>query len=277
MRVRPRLIMAAIFFGVGSMAAAQNWESAADIDLLEARLTDRETLFDATVREPPTGRQLELGRLVAMGGAEQGGAAMACFTCHGADGAGDGSGAFPRLAGLPAWYLYKQLQDYASGTRPNDIMSGIAQRLSEAEKEAVASYYAVVEAPYPDREPVPGDVLQWGGQLAAVGSVDKGIPACFNCHGPYGAGLPPSVPALAGQWAQYIAWQLHLWKAGTRDNDVMNVMAAIADKMDEADMRAVGAYFQNVRPLDAEASPVPPVGVTDAAPVAPPDERPEAR
>jgi cytochrome c553 len=194
---------------------------------------------------------LEQGRLVAMGGAEEGGATMACITCHGAEGRGDGSGAFPRLTGQPAWYLYKQLVDYASGARPNRVMSGIAERLTEAEMEAVAAWYSAAEAPFrPVRGSVNGLTLQWGAQLAAVGSAEKGVPACVNCHGASGSGLSPSVPYLAGQYAPYMQLQLELWKAGIRDNDAMNVMASIASKLTEEDMRAVAEYYARVRPAD---------------------------
>ncbi|MEO1153236.1 MAG: c-type cytochrome [Pseudomonadota bacterium] len=174
---------------------------------------------------------------------------MACITCHGAEGQGDGSGAFPRLAGMSGWYMYKQLVDYASGDRPNRVMTGVAQRLTEHEMEAVSAYYAAIDAPY---RPVPGHVdaelLQWGGQLGAVGSAEKGIPACVNCHGPSGMGNPPAVPYLAGQYANYMTHQLQLWREGVRDNDAMNVMSSIASKMTDEDMRAVSEYYARVRP-----------------------------
>ena len=50
------------------------------------------------------------GELIAMSGGE-GGARYACVTCHGARGEGNGFDA-PRLAGLPAGYLQKQMEDY---------------------------------------------------------------------------------------------------------------------------------------------------------------------
>ena len=43
------------------------------------------------------------GRIIAMSGGE-GGAANACFSCHGLDGGGDGV-SVPRLAGLHPGYL----------------------------------------------------------------------------------------------------------------------------------------------------------------------------
>ncbi|MFD0857890.1 c-type cytochrome [Roseovarius aquimarinus] len=221
---------------------------------LEARLDDDRVLFAATVDEAPDDDLLELGRLVAMGGAENGGSGMACITCHGGQGAGDGSGAFPRLTGQAAWYTYKQLNDYASGARPNEVMTGIAQRLTEHEREAVAAYYAVVRAPIPKPLGAADQAeLQWGGQLAAVGSAEKGIPACVNCHGPQGTGNPPSVPYLAGQYANYMVYQLELWREGVRDNDALNVMSSIARKMSREDMEAVSEFYNRVHnPLTTE-------------------------
>jgi len=242
------LTLGAIFLG-GVALNAQDYETDPGIEALEARLDDERTLFNVAVEREVDDDLLELGRLVAMGGAEAGGSGMACIACHGVEGEGDGSGAFPRLSGQAGWYLYKQLIDYASGARPNDIMSGIAQRLTEHEMEAVSAYYAAIDAPY---APVLGDIdpgtLQWGGQLGAVGSAERGIPACVNCHGPSGTGMPPSVPYLAGQYANYMTHQLELWAEGVRDNDAMNVMSAIADKMTEEDMRAVSEYYARVRP-----------------------------
>jgi cytochrome c553 len=94
--------------------------------------------------------------------------------------------------------------------------------------------------------------LQWGGQLGAVGSAERGIPACVNCHGPSGSGNAPSVPYLAGQYANYMAHQLQLWKDGVRDNDTNNMMSSIANKMTDEDMRAVSEYYARVRPENAE-------------------------
>ncbi|SDW67261.1 c-type cytochrome [Roseicitreum antarcticum] len=247
--------VAALGLGLGIAVAstalmAQDRATSPGIDRLQDRLSDQRVLFGVQVNREVTENMLEEGRLIAMGGSDAGGAGMACISCHGAEGQGDGSGAFPRLAGQSGWYLYKQLIDYASGARPNAVMSGIAQRLDEQEMEAVSAYYATIEAPYhtPLGE-VSGDILQWGGQLAAVGSAERGIPACTNCHGPSGAGLPPAVPYLAGQYSSYMAYQLQLWSDGTRDNDAMNVMSSIAQKMTEEDMQAVSDYFARVRPM----------------------------
>lgn len=256
----PTQKIAALALGMASLALpllAQDREADPGIQTLQNRIADRDILFGVQIENEVTDDLLEKGRLVAMGGSEAGGAGMACISCHGAEGQGDGSGAFPRIAGQSGWYLYKQLLDYASGARPNAVMTGVAARLTEQEMEAVSAYYAAIDAPYhPPLGDVDAQTLQWGGQLAAVGSAERGVPACVNCHGPAGAGLPPAVPYLAGQYADYMTHQLQLWAEGERDNDPMNVMSAIARKMTEEDMQAVSAYFARVRPLDDEATEV---------------------
>lgn len=256
-RITPPAFVAATLAAIGAYAVsleAQDRTEQPGIRELEANLSDEGARFIARVESDIDDDLLELGRLVAMGGAEVGGSGMACIACHGAQGRGDGSGAFPRLAGQVGWYMYKQLIDYASGDRPNDVMGPIASRLTEREMEAVAAYYSAIDAPF---RPVVGDVdyslLQWGGQLGAVGSAERGIPACVNCHGPSGTGNPPSVPYLAGQYASYMTHQLDLWKRGIRENDALGVMSSIASKMTEEDMRAVSEYYARVRPPERSA------------------------
>src|SRR3546814_11853113 len=63
-------------------------------------------------------------------------------------------------------YMYKQLLDYASGARPNAIMSPIAKALTQAQMEDVSAYYASIEeAPYFPPPEVDGLTLQHGGRL----------------------------------------------------------------------------------------------------------------
>ncbi|NKC29472.1 c-type cytochrome [Falsiroseomonas selenitidurans] len=198
--------------------------------------------------------------------------ARACVTCHGLDGHGGGSGAFPNLAGQPAWYLYKTLQDYSAGRRPNAAMTPIARALTDRQMQDVAAWYAsrpLVSAAAPVEAGV--TMRQIGGSLAAVGVPARGVSACTNCHGAVGEGQAPSIPALAGQYAPYLALQLRLWKQGARGGDPLDVMARIAAGMTEREIDAVAAYYSGLRPgggLAAEAGTpaVPAAAVTGAPP-----------
>lgn len=68
----------------------------------------------------------------------------ACLACHGPSGRGNPAAAYPALAGQHAPYAAKQLRDYATGARTSDgktrVMRDIAERLSQDDIEALASY-----------------------------------------------------------------------------------------------------------------------------------------
>lgn len=70
-------------------------------------------------------------------------AISACIACHGPSGKGNPPAGYPSLAGQHATYTIKQLKDYRSGNRKSDdsaIMRSIAERLTDDEINAVASY-----------------------------------------------------------------------------------------------------------------------------------------
>lgn len=67
--------------------------------------------------------------------------AVACQSCHGADG-NSTDPQFPRLAGQYEDYLVQALTDYRSGQRRNPIMSGFAAGLSDADIANLAAYFA---------------------------------------------------------------------------------------------------------------------------------------
>lgn len=72
-----------------------------------------------------------------------------CQSCHGAYGAGQAAAGFPRLAGLDAAYLARQLAGYAAGTRAHAVMQPIARALSADEQQAIATYYSRLPVPAP--------------------------------------------------------------------------------------------------------------------------------
>jgi cytochrome c553 len=192
------------------------------------------------------------GQLIAMAGPPQK-AEAACVRCHGFDGAGDPSGAFPRIGGQDASYLHEQLKRYAKGVRPSGVMAPVARALSDEEMRLVAEHYASMQASASSARPASGDParLQTGAALAAAGAPERGIEACANCHGRAGSGTA-AAPALAGQYAGYLSQQLTLWKTGRR-RDSDDVMGRIAKRMSEAEIAAVADYFATLPAGDALA------------------------
>jgi cytochrome c553 len=177
--------------------------------------------------------------------------APACAQRHAFNGVSDGSGAFPRLAGQPAYYLAGQLRDFASGVRASAIMSPIANALSPDDVADVAVYFAGIKAPFwPLKVPDP-TLVKRGEELAKAGGLER--LHCDNCHGPSGSGEPPVIPYLGAQYAHYIGFTLHMWQQGFRKNSP-DAMEAIAKRLDDRDILAVAAYYQQVNsPLGAAA------------------------
>ena len=171
-----------------------------------------------------------------------------CARCHGYDGNG-GGGAFPRLSGQSAAYLYESLKAYADGARPSGIMQPPAAALNEADMRALAQYYATRPAP-----PAPAGadprLRELGAAIAASGDPKRGVAACSGCHGP-GTPRDPRYPSLAGQHAGYIADQLRLWRDGARgDTSLSKIMAAAVRGLTDEQILAAAAYYSAIPPSE---------------------------
>jgi cytochrome c553 len=173
--------------------------------------------------------------------------ATVCQGCHGARGEGNAPAHIPRLAGQSAEYLSKQLKDYASGQRANPIMQNFAKPLTDAEVEALATYFAAASAP---RVVTPSTAsrsqLALGGRLARQGSEVKRVQACDSCHGPDGVGVLHAAPYLAGQSSEYLASALTSFQQGTRKNDPGQLMTSVAKQLEASDIAAAAAYFSSL-------------------------------
>jgi cytochrome c553 len=204
-------------------------------------------LSSAASSQTPAGTRVpdpKRGAVIAAQGTAAG--APGCAQCHAFNGAADGTGAFPRIAGQSSHYLAAQLRDFASNVRANAVMSPIAKALTADDVADVAAYYAGLDPPFlPLSMPDPA-LVKAGEQLAKVGSEARGIQACDNCHGPGGAGEPPAIPYLAGQYAPYIAFQVRMWQRGYRKNS-LDMMADVAKLLNDQEIAALAAYYQQVR------------------------------
>lgn len=177
-------------------------------------------------------------------------AAMACLGCHGPDARGIAAAGFPRLAGLSASYLSKQLDDFRKGSRKHPVMEPLAKALSDAEIRAVSAMLAemaVDPAPVLRRRQMSLDPIE---KMALYGDWGRQIPGCVQCHGPGGGGTGEHFPPLAGQPAAYLAAQLDGWRNGNRSNDPGQMMVAVAKAMTDAEVKALSDYFANLGSLE---------------------------
>jgi cytochrome c553 len=170
-------------------------------------------------------------------------AAMACLGCHGPDGKGVAAAGFPRLAGLPAGYLAKQLEDFRNGSRKQPVMEPLAKAMEPAEIQAVSAYLSQMPAdaaPDTRRQQIATDPVT---RLALYGDWSRQIPGCVQCHGPGGSGIGEHFPPLAGQPAGYLVAQLNAWRDGNRSNDPNQLMVNVAKAMTDAEIKQVADYF----------------------------------
>jgi cytochrome c553 len=204
------------------------------LTLLGTACTDR--------MSPSDDRRGSRGELIAMSGGE-GGARYACVTCHGARGEGNGFDA-PRLAGLPAGYLQKQMEDYAAGLRAHELMRDVARFLDSDGRMQVARYYAALlpqALPPATRDTVAGTTPA----LYAN--------ACQQCHGVDGVGSVNG-PPLNAQPAFYLAQQLQDWQVSKRRNDGNHVMLKVAQQLGAEEVRQLSLYLAQIPPRPASAA-----------------------
>jgi cytochrome c553 len=187
-----------------------------------------------------TSNDADTGKLIAAQGK---GAALACATCHGANGTPATGTPFPRLAGVPVEYITKQLFDYRDGSRPNPVMAPIAKALSDEEIASLARYYASQELPARNTSPPAG--AKRGHQLSRYGDNTLAIPACVDCHGSNDTGGGPILPPLA-QPAAYTSAQLQAFRAGERHNDTDRVMRELSRRLSDADIQALADYYAGI-------------------------------
>ncbi|QTP61096.1 c-type cytochrome [Billgrantia antri] len=182
-----------------------------------------------------------------------------CSRCHGADGRGRGLGAFPKLAGQSEAYLWTSLLAYAEGERNSGIMQPIAAGLSKADMRSLAAHYAGREdaASQPARQRAnagePGEAIAGpasiarGRDIARQGVPEQGVPSCVDCHGPRSEPSNPHYPRLAGQYADYLALQLSLFKSDKRGGSpYVRIMHSAAKGLDETQIRDVASYYSSL-------------------------------
>ena len=177
-----------------------------------------------------------------------------CMSCHGPDGAGMAPTAYPRIAGMNAGYIIRQLKNFRIGMRSNPVMMPMAKNLSDKDIEAVSAYYAEMPIPSPAAQPpsddakkIANDLIQWGDWNGRT------LPACTQCHATDGNGIGSFFPGITAQHSGYIKAQLLAWKAGTRSNDPLGLMKSVADQLTEKEIDAVAAYYA----AQAGAKPIP--------------------
>ena len=229
--------------------------STATVTPLDAPAAVQATAIEDTVLADLAGTQ--------PGDAEAGAAkAAVCAACHGVDG-NPSDPQYPRIAGQNERYVARQLALFKAGQRTTPmaaIMQPYAMPLGAQDMRDIGAYFAgqtggagiaddslVAEGEYEGLK-----FFEVGQQLYRGGNVEREIPACMACHGPAGRGNPgPPYPAVAGQFADYTARQLELFRDGMAmgSGDHANtVMADVAAGLTDQEIQALASYIEGLHP-----------------------------
>ena len=185
---------------------------------------------------------------------------MACMGCHGPTGNSFVPG-FPSLAGQPADYIVKQIQDFKRSDRRNVMMTGIALGLSDEDAYHIGAFYeAQVKTPiikniaHLKTTEDKNKLLSLGKKLYDNGNPNTGQAACFTCHGKNGDALVDlNIPILANQQPQYLISTLKEFKNRKRTNDNERAMRRIVDTMSDEQIEAVAYYSSYLVPTLEES------------------------
>ena len=171
-----------------------------------------------------------------------------CGLCHVYDG-NSRMQDFPRLAGQRPAYLIKQLQDFRSGRRQG-VMQATAELLTEQEIHAVAEYFSQQAAIPVTYSPQPDVARQTAQRIFMHGDPARELPACVSCHLAEGQAAT-AIPRLSGQHQDYLAAQLNAFKNGTRSNDQMEQMRAIANRLTDTEIKHLAAFLARHEPVSS--------------------------
>ena len=168
--------------------------------------------------------------LSAHAGLEEGRAkSQVCAACHGLDG-NSAIPTIPSLAGQPRQFITQALFMFREGQRKNEQMTPFAAKLSNADLNDLAQYYAAQKMTPPTRQPN-ADIVA---RARAVTEKNN----CVACHTATLVGQQ-HIPRLAGQHKPYLLEQLKAFKASTRaDLDGTMTSAAQGLAVDELEMVA---------------------------------------
>jgi len=165
-----------------------------------------------------------------------------CASCHGVNGEGVRVQNGPRLAGLDADYLERQLDAFGEGRRNSTVMERIARTLNEDQRAALANYYAGLPAVTDARAPQVNEVAL-GQMIATQGNWSEKVPPCASCHAADGLGVGSFAPALAGQRADYLRRQLMRFRQNERRDDPLGLMRGISSRLSGREIETVAAYY----------------------------------
>jgi len=183
-----------------------------------------------------------------------------CAGCHGEFAQGGKDGEYPRLAGMPAAFISRQLHLFRDRKRPNmPMLEYVDERQFPDDDIADISAYLEqmkLETKLPPLKEGPEfdayERLQLTKRLLNIaaypGDVELGRKLynkeCRSCHGRDGVGdVEKAVPMLAGQYTNYLQRQVQKYLKGIRIHDVDAPDEELLAEFSPEEIEAILAYL----------------------------------
>lgn len=182
---------------------------------------------------------LSVSTMTSAAGNVENGAELAagCFGCHGEDGHSMVP-SFPKLAGLQADYIAKQVFDFQGGKRTDETMVGMSYMVGSKEDAIDVGAY------FQSQSPMKGEPT--GSKLGKKGASVYVELGCATCHGKGGEGKGNLFPRIGGQHLDYLAKTLRDFRSGERTSDRSGMMAPIAKKLNDEQIDALADYVSGL-------------------------------
>ena len=172
-----------------------------------------------------------------------------CANCHGLDGNGRGSGAFPLLSGQNAEYLENSLKAYARGERHSGTMKLVTYNLEGEMLKELALHYSQQKRRPLVKKSVNKAAIEEGSRLARVGVPEQHVASCIGCHGPDESSgtRKPFFPDLRGQPAEYLTTQLDLFLKKKRGgSEHVQLMHKAVQTLSPLQIKNLALYFESL-------------------------------
>jgi len=150
---------------------------------------------------------------------------IVCNACHDVNGRRKHA-TIPVIWGQQENYLLKQLRDFESGARNDEVMLWMAKTLTPQELRVAATYFAK---------------QTWPARSAGAASsppAPPGIAVCQGCHD------TPAAPRLAGQSYEYLVEAMRRFAEGERKNNA--IMTKMMATIPPADREAMARYLSGL-------------------------------
>jgi sulfide dehydrogenase cytochrome subunit len=161
-----------------------------------------------------------------------------CAGCHGTNGAS--AGPAPTIGGLPEMYIASTMAAYKDGTRYGTVMNRIAKGYDQGQFLDMGKHFAAL--PW-----VTGE-QKVDAKLAEKGKTLHNANGCAGCHGANGISPMPTTPRLAGQYADYLAFQMADYKdPNTAIPAAAMIMRNMMANLSHEDIKALAHFYAGAK------------------------------